>query len=127
MTLSFHIQLLTLKHFNWALFVHPPYSPDLALSDCYLFTYLKNWLISQFFNNNEMMEGAKTCLSSQMADIVDTCNKCLSSRGDYVQKLLMYIIIFSSLLVLLTAHWELLSELLSYMIGIGYTHKQKDC
>jgi hypothetical protein len=33
-----------LEHFNWELFDHPPYSPDYAPSDCYLFTYLKNWL-----------------------------------------------------------------------------------
>jgi histone-lysine N-methyltransferase SETMAR len=33
-----------LEHFNWELFDHPPYSPDLARSDYHLFTYLKNWL-----------------------------------------------------------------------------------
>jgi transposase len=33
-----------LEHFNWELFDHPPYSPDLAPSDYHLFTYLKNWL-----------------------------------------------------------------------------------
>jgi hypothetical protein len=39
-----HIQLLALEHFNQDLSDHPPYSPGLALSDYYLFTYLKNWL-----------------------------------------------------------------------------------
>jgi hypothetical protein len=33
-----------LEHFNWELFDHPSYSLVLALSDYYLFTYLKNWL-----------------------------------------------------------------------------------
>jgi transposase len=44
-----------LEHFNWELFDHPPYSPDLAPSDYHLFTrtYLKNWLGSQRFSNNE--------------------------------------------------------------------------
>jgi histone-lysine N-methyltransferase SETMAR len=42
-----------LEHFNWELFDHFSYSPDLAPSDCHLFTYLKNWLRSQRFNNNE--------------------------------------------------------------------------
>jgi hypothetical protein len=42
MTMSVHIQLLTLEHFNQDLFDYAPYSPDLALSDYYLFTYLKN-------------------------------------------------------------------------------------
>jgi histone-lysine N-methyltransferase SETMAR len=49
-----------LEHFNWELFDHPPLSPDLALSDYHLFTYLKNWLRSQRFSDNEeLMEGVK--------------------------------------------------------------------
>jgi histone-lysine N-methyltransferase SETMAR len=32
-----------LEYFNWELFDHPPYSPDLTLSDYHLFTYLNNW------------------------------------------------------------------------------------
>jgi histone-lysine N-methyltransferase SETMAR len=32
-----HTQSL-LEHFNWELFDHPPYSPDLALSNYHLFT-----------------------------------------------------------------------------------------
>jgi transposase len=31
-----------LEQCNWELFDHPPYSPDRALSDYHLFTYLKN-------------------------------------------------------------------------------------
>jgi hypothetical protein len=34
---------------------YPPYSPDLALSDFHLFTYLKN-----FNNIEELLEGIKT-------------------------------------------------------------------
>jgi hypothetical protein len=60
-------------HFKWELFDHPPYSPDLTLSDYHLFTYLKSWLGSQCFNNNEqLMKGVKTWLISQVADISDT-------------------------------------------------------
>jgi histone-lysine N-methyltransferase SETMAR len=56
-----------LEHFSWELFDHPPYSRDLAPSDYNLFTltYLKNWLRSQPFNNNEeLMEVVKTWLNS---------------------------------------------------------------
>jgi histone-lysine N-methyltransferase SETMAR len=54
-----------LEHFNWELFDHPPYSPDLAPSDYYLFYYMKNWLESQRFNSNEeLMESVKMWLSS---------------------------------------------------------------
>jgi hypothetical protein len=50
-----------LEHFKWELFDFPPYSPDLAPSNCHLFTSLKNWLGLQRFNcNEELMEGVKT-------------------------------------------------------------------
>jgi hypothetical protein len=42
-----------LEHFNWELFDHLRYRPDLAPSNYHLFTCLKNWLGSQHFNNNE--------------------------------------------------------------------------
>jgi histone-lysine N-methyltransferase SETMAR len=41
-----------LDYLNWELFDHSPYSHDLAPSDYHLFTYLKNWLGSQWVNNN---------------------------------------------------------------------------
>jgi hypothetical protein len=52
-------------------------------------------LESQHFKNNEeLMEGVKTWLSSMMADFFDTgiqklipqYEKCLNSGGDYVEK-----------------------------------------
>jgi transposase len=67
-----------LEHFNWELFDHPPYSPNLAPSVYHLFTYLENWLGSQSFNNNEeLMEGVKTWLSSQAANFFDASLKNL--------------------------------------------------
>jgi hypothetical protein len=84
-----------LEHFNWELFDHPPYNPDLAPSDHHLFSYLNNWSRSQRFNSIEdLIEGVKACLSSHTADFFDTgtqkliprYDKCLSSGGDYVEK-----------------------------------------
>jgi histone-lysine N-methyltransferase SETMAR len=84
-----------LEHFNWELLDHPPYSPDLTSSYYHLFTYLKNWLRSESFSNNEeLMEGVKTWLSSQAALFFDTgiqkliprYDKRLNSGGDYVEK-----------------------------------------
>jgi hypothetical protein len=83
-----------LEYFNWELFDHPAYSPDLAPRDHRLFTYLKNWLRSQRFSNNEeLMEGVKTRPSSQAADFIDTGmqnliprhDKCLNSSGRSVE------------------------------------------
>jgi hypothetical protein len=77
------------------LFDHPPYSSDLAPSDYHLFTHLKNWSGAQHFNSNEeLMEGVKTCLNSQMADLFDTgiqeliprYDTCLNSSGNYIEK-----------------------------------------
>jgi hypothetical protein len=48
-----------LEHFNWELFDQPCYSPDCAPSDYHPFTYLKNWLGSQSFKKNELLEGVK--------------------------------------------------------------------
>jgi hypothetical protein len=39
---------------------HLPYSPDFDQSYHRLFIYLKNWLESQRFNNNELTEGVNT-------------------------------------------------------------------
>jgi histone-lysine N-methyltransferase SETMAR len=84
-----------LEHYNLELFDHPPYSPDIAQSDYHQFTYLKNWLPSQRFNNNEeLMEDVKTWRSSQTADftvtgiqkLIPRHDKCLNSDGDYVEK-----------------------------------------
>jgi hypothetical protein len=84
-----------LEHLNWELFDHPSYSPDLTPSVYHLFTYLKNWLRSQRFNNNEeLIEGVETWLRSQGAYFFDTgvqkhiprYNTCLDFGGDYVEK-----------------------------------------
>jgi hypothetical protein len=100
MTMHVCIQLLALEHFCWELSDHPLYSPDLVLSNDHLFTYLMNWLGSQCFNNNEkLMDGVKTWLSSQVTDFFDIgiqkliphCDKCLSSGSDYVEKQLKYV------------------------------------
>jgi histone-lysine N-methyltransferase SETMAR len=54
-----HTQAL-LEH-NRELYDQPAYSPDLASSDYHLFTYMKNSLQSQCFNDNEkLMKGVKT-------------------------------------------------------------------
>jgi transposase len=86
-----------LEHFNWEFFDQPSYSPDLAPSYYHLFIYLRKWVGSQLFNNNvQLMEGVKTCLSSQAADFFDTgvqklvpqYDKWLNFGDDYFEKYL---------------------------------------
>jgi hypothetical protein len=64
-----------LKNFNCELFDHPPYSPDFAPNNSYLFTYQKNWLQLQHFSSNVLMEGVKIYLSSQVADFLTQAYK----------------------------------------------------
>jgi hypothetical protein len=84
-----------LEHFNWELFDYPSYCPDLTPGDCHLFSYLKNWLgLQRFRNNEELRDGVKTWLISQVADFVDTgihklilrYDKCLIFGGEYGEK-----------------------------------------
>jgi histone-lysine N-methyltransferase SETMAR len=63
-----------LEHFSWELFDHPHYSPDLAQSDYDLFTSeeLVAIRLQRFDNNEGLMEGVKTWLSSRAADFFHT-------------------------------------------------------
>jgi transposase len=80
-----------LKQFNWELFDHPPYSPDLVPSDYHLFMHMKNWLRSQCFNNKELKADVETWLSSLsfieqgILQLIPRY-KCLNSDGDYIEK-----------------------------------------
>jgi hypothetical protein len=70
-----------LEHFNWELFDHRPYNPDLASSDYHLFTCLKTCLGLQHFHNNEkLVEAVKTWLNSDAADFSDTDIQKLTPR-----------------------------------------------
>ena len=48
----------TIEKFKWELLEHPPYSPDLAPSDYYLFSPLKNYLSGIHYPNQEELEFA---------------------------------------------------------------------
>jgi transposase len=42
-----------IRLFNWEIFDHPPYSPDLSPSDYHLFTKMKVRLATQRFHTDE--------------------------------------------------------------------------
>ena len=61
-----------IKLFNWEIFDHPPYSPDLAPSDYRLFTRMKVWLATQrFHTNEEFMDGVRNWLHNLVAPYFD--------------------------------------------------------
>jgi len=74
---------------------HPPYSPDLAPSDYYLFSKLKKDLWGKKFDNDEKV---KTAVLEHFADkkpeyfskgielLVHRCEKCVEIKEDYIEK-----------------------------------------
>ena len=74
---------------------HPPYSPDLALSNYFLFLYMKTWLGGKrFLSNeeiiavtNEYFEGFdKNYFLEGIKELEYRYNKCIHLKGDYVEK-----------------------------------------
>jgi hypothetical protein len=82
-----------IKLFNWEIFDHPPYSPDLAPSDYHVFTKMKVWLATQLFHTNEeLMDEVNNWLNNfdeGLQKLVSRYNKCLNVDGNYVEKLCM--------------------------------------
>ncbi|XP_046976469.1 histone-lysine N-methyltransferase SETMAR-like [Vanessa cardui] len=74
---------------------HPPYSPDLAPSDYYLFSKLKSDLRGKRFNTDEEVKSAvlahfedKTAgyFFKGIEMLVKRCEKCIQIKGDYIEK-----------------------------------------
>ncbi|GBL79715.1 hypothetical protein AVEN_18241-1 [Araneus ventricosus] len=80
---------------GWKLYGHPPYSPNLAPSDFHLFSFMKTWLVTQRFDDDEELHaGVSAWLKSQATTFYDDginklvyrYDKCLNLYGYYVQK-----------------------------------------
>ena len=83
------------REFRWKSLPHPPYSPDLAPSDFFLFPKLKEYLKGVSFNStDEAKHAAKTLLKNQSAEFfkngADEWKHCLRKSidrdGGYVEK-----------------------------------------
>jgi histone-lysine N-methyltransferase SETMAR len=84
-----------LRDLHYELLEHPPYSPDLAPSDIYLFPKLKLFLAGHRFSSNQE---ATAAVERYFADLTKNhyrdgimalkhrWNKCVSLKGDYVEK-----------------------------------------
>jgi transcription termination factor NusB len=79
-----------IKLFNWEIFDHPSYSPEVAPSDYHLLTKMKVWLGTQgFHTNEELMDGVNNWLHNLdegLQKLVSRYDKCLNVDGNYVQK-----------------------------------------
>ena len=95
---SAHTSTIAMAKFHelrYELLPHPPYSPDLAPSDFFLFPNLKKWLAGKKFTSNEeainetnayFEEFPKSYYLNGIKKLEDRCNKCLELNGDYVKK-----------------------------------------
>lgn len=74
---------------------HPPYSPDLAPSDYFLFRNLKKFLRGKFFSSDEQVKEAvsdwfgdheKEFYSKGIKSLQEKWTKCVELKGDYIEK-----------------------------------------
>jgi histone-lysine N-methyltransferase SETMAR len=84
-----------LRDLHYELLEHPPRSPDLAPSDFCLFPKLKLFLVGQRFSSSQK---AITAVERYFVDLTKNhyrdgimaqehrWNKCISLKGDYVEK-----------------------------------------
>lgn len=84
------------KHeLSFELVPHPPYSPDLAPSDYYLFPNLKRWLCGKQFHTNEEVEFETDAYFGQLdksyflegiKKLENRWTRCIELKGEYVEK-----------------------------------------
>ncbi|GBP96957.1 Mariner Mos1 transposase [Eumeta japonica] len=73
---------------------HPPYSPDLAPSDYFLFQFKKELRGRRFVDDNQMkmaVESHFDCKEKEyflggLKALYTRCEKCISLEGDYIKK-----------------------------------------
>ena len=84
-----HTQALLHEQLHWDIFEHPPYSPDLAPSDFFLFSKVKEHVVGKCFANDEDLKDAvMTWLNNQVATwyeegihkLVPSYDKCLKKQ-----------------------------------------------
>ena len=97
---SAHVTTALLEKFKWDILDHPPYSPDLAPSDCHLFLHPKKHLAGKKFDDDddETQEEVMTWFKEQAADFCDSgiqqllprLNKCLVNPATALKNKVMY-------------------------------------
>ncbi|CAK9816389.1 Mariner Mos1 transposase [Anthophora quadrimaculata] len=84
-----------LLELGYQILPHPPYSPDLAPSDYYLFPNMKKWLAGKKFLSNEEVIAEtnyyfadldKSYYMEGIAKLEHRWTKCIELEGDYVEK-----------------------------------------
>ena len=89
------VALTAIHDCGFPLVENPPYSPDLAPSDYYLFPKMKKELSGQHFvTDNDVADAVEVYLEDQDSSFYEEgirtlhhrWNKCVNLKGDYVEK-----------------------------------------
>lgn len=84
-----------LHELRYELLPHPPYSPDLAPSDFFLFPNMKKWLAGKRFTSNDEVKCEteayfgdlnKSYFTEGIKKLEYRWTKCIQLKGDYVEK-----------------------------------------
>ncbi|GBP36101.1 Mariner Mos1 transposase [Eumeta japonica] len=79
-----HVAVLVekyLKTLNWEVLPHPPYSPDIALSDYHLFRSMPHALLEKRFTSNEDIKNwVHSCIASKDKKFFRLGNRTLPER-----------------------------------------------
>ena len=88
------IAMAKFHELRYELLPHPPYSPDLAPSDFFLFPNLKKWLAGKRFKSNDEVinetnsyfeEFDKSYYLDGIKNLEYRLTKCIELKGDYVE------------------------------------------
>ena len=91
-----HTYLVTRKklfELDWEVIPHPPYSPDLAPSNYYLFRSLQNYLNGKIFDSNEAVKNEliqffacknQTFYESGIMKLTKRCQNVIEQNGQYI-------------------------------------------
>jgi len=86
---------VTPRSFKWEVLQHPPYRPDLTMSDFHLFGPLKQRLSGEHFPDDDAVQRAVSAWFWQQPQEfyaagfqghVKRLDKCLNLYGDYIEK-----------------------------------------
>ena len=80
---------------RYELLPHPPYSPDLAPNDYFLFPNLKKWIGGKrFYSNDEIISQTNTYFENveksyileEIQKLEKRWTKCIELKDDYIEK-----------------------------------------
>ena len=89
------VTMTKLHELNFELLSYPPYSPDLAPCDFFLFPNMQKWLAGKRFESNEdvitkteadFKKLSESYFFDGLKKLENRWAKCIELQGDYVEK-----------------------------------------